>query len=188
VRKYESTCEKYDFYYGNFLLKEAIKSYKVCGDNPQNWRISSSFSRRTLLYVASHFIRRVPWINDLSKELHNLYSSPSIIRTIKSRRMRWAGHVARMEEEERNVYNILVGTPERKRPLGRTRHRWVDNIKMDLREIGWDHMDWTDMVQDRNQWRALVNMVLNLRVPLNAEKFLSGCTIGGFPRSAQLRE
>jgi hypothetical protein len=74
-------------------------------------------------------------------ELHNLYSSPSIIRMIKSRRMRWAGHVARMGEK-RNAFRVLVGKPEGKRPLGRPRRRWVDNIKMDLREIEW--MEWTD--------------------------------------------
>jgi hypothetical protein len=74
------------------------------------------------------------------EELHNLYSSPSIIRIIKSRRMRWAGHVARMGETI-NAYRILVGKPEGKRPLGRPRRRWVDNIKMDLREIGWDGLD-----------------------------------------------
>jgi hypothetical protein len=78
--------------------------------------------------------------------------------------MRWAGHVARMGEK-RNAYRILVGKPEGKRLLGRLRHRWVDNIKMDLREIGWDEVDWTDMAKDRDQWRALVNTVLNLRVP-----------------------
>jgi hypothetical protein len=83
---------------------------------------------------------------------------------MKSRRMRWAGHVARMEEK-RNAYRILVGKPEGKRPLGRPRHRWVNNIKMDLREIGWYGMDWIDLVQDRDQWRALVNTVMNLRVP-----------------------
>jgi hypothetical protein len=78
--------------------------------------------------------------------------------------MRWAGHVARIEEK-RNAYRILVGNPERKRPLGRPRRRWVDNIKMDLREIGWDGMDWIDLTQDRDQWRALVRAVMNLRVP-----------------------
>jgi hypothetical protein len=67
--------------------------------------------------------------------------------------------------ERRNAYRILVGEPDRKRPLGRPRHRWVDNIKVDLREIGWDGADWMDMAQDRDQWRDLVNMVLNLRVP-----------------------
>jgi hypothetical protein len=99
-----------------------------------------------------------------SEELHNLYSSPSIIRVIKSRRMGWAGHVPRMREK-RNSYRILVRKPEGKRPLRRPRRRWVDNIKMDLREIGWDGVDGTDLAQDRDQWRALVNTVLNLRVP-----------------------
>jgi hypothetical protein len=82
---------------------------------------------------------------------------------IKSRRMRWAGHVVRMGEE-RNAYRILVGKPEGRRPLGRPRRRWVDTIKMNLREIGWDGVDWVDLAQDRNQWRALVNTVMNLRV------------------------
>jgi hypothetical protein len=103
------------------------------------------------------------WRKLHNEELHNLYSSPSIIRMIKSRRMRLAGHVARMGEK-RNAYRIFVGTPERKRPLGRPRCRWVDNIKMVLREIGWDGMDWIDLAQDRDQWRALVNTVMNLRV------------------------
>jgi hypothetical protein len=82
---------------------------------------------------------------------------------IKSRRMRWAGHVARTGEK-RNAYRILVGKPVGKRPLGRPRRRWVDN-KIDLREIGWHGMHWIDLAQDRNQWRALVNMVMNIRVP-----------------------
>jgi hypothetical protein len=67
--------------------------------------------------------------------------------------------------ETRNAYRILVGKPERKIPLGRPRHRWVDNIKISLREIGWDGMDWIDLAQDRDKWRALVNTVMNLRVP-----------------------
>jgi hypothetical protein len=99
-----------------------------------------------------------------NEELHNLYSSPSIIRMIKSRNMSWGGHVARMGEK-RNAYRILVGKPEGKRPLGRPRRRWVGNIKIDLREIGWDGMDWIDLAQDRDQWRALVNTVMNLLVP-----------------------
>jgi hypothetical protein len=90
------------------------------------------------------------WRKLHNEELHNLYSFPSIIRMIKSRRMRWAGHVARMGEK-RNAYRILVGTPEGKRPLGRPRRRWVDNIKIDLREIGWDGGDWIDLAQDRDQ-------------------------------------
>jgi hypothetical protein len=83
---------------------------------------------------------------------------------IKSRRMRWAGHIARMGET-RNAYRTLVGKPEGKRPQGRPRRRWVDNIKIDLRGIGWDGMDWIHLAQDRDQWRALVNTVMNLRVP-----------------------
>jgi hypothetical protein len=67
--------------------------------------------------------------------------------------------------EKRNAYRILVGNSEGKRPLGRSRRGWVDNIKMDVREIGWDDMDWIDLAQDRDQWRALVNTVMNLRVP-----------------------
>jgi hypothetical protein len=94
----------------------------------------------------------------------HLYSSPNIIRMIKSRRMRWAGHVEQMGAT-RNAYTILVGKPEGKRPLGRTRRRWVDDIKMDLAELGWDGMDWIELAQDRDQWRALVNTVMNLRVP-----------------------
>jgi hypothetical protein len=104
------------------------------------------------------------WRKLHNEELHNLYSSPIIIRMIKSRKMRWAGHVARMGET-RNAYRILVGYPEGKRPLGRPKRRWIHNIKMDLREIGWDGRDWVDLAQDRDQWRALVNAVLNLRVP-----------------------
>jgi hypothetical protein len=104
------------------------------------------------------------WRKLHNEELHNLYSSPSIIRMIKSMRIRWAGHVARMGER-RNAYRILVGKPEGRRPLGRPRRRWVDNIKMDLREIGWDGIDWIDLAQDRDQWRVLGNAVMNLRVP-----------------------
>jgi hypothetical protein len=125
------------------------------------------------------------WRKLHNEELHNLYCSPSIIRIIKSRRMRWAGHVARMVEK-RNAYGILVGKPEGKRPLGRPRRRWENNIKMDLREIGLGVMDWIDLAQDRDQWRALVNTVMNLWVPYNVGKFLSGCATGGFSRSTQL--
>jgi hypothetical protein len=83
---------------------------------------------------------------------------------IKSRRMRWAGHVARTRATRR-AYRILVGKPEGKRPLGRRRRRWVANIKMELGEIGWDGREWIELAQDRNQWRALVNTVMNLWAP-----------------------
>jgi hypothetical protein len=92
-----------------------------------------------------------------------LYSFPNIIRQIKSRRMRWAGHVARMGEE-RNVYRVLMGKSERNRPLGRPRRRWEDGIRMDLREIGCGSVDWIQLAQDRDRWRAVVNTVMNLRV------------------------
>jgi hypothetical protein len=98
-----------------------------------------------------------------NEELHILYSSPNIIRQIKSRRMRWAGHVAHMGEE-RNVYRVLMGKPEGKRPLGGPRHRWEDGIRMGLREIGWGSVDWIQLAQDWDRWRALVNTVINLRV------------------------
>jgi hypothetical protein len=91
------------------------------------------------------------WRKLHNEELHNLYSSPSITRMIKLIRMRWAGHVARTGEK-RNSYRILVGKPEGKGPL----ERWVDNIKMDLREVGWDGRDWIDLAQDRDRWRAYV--------------------------------
>jgi hypothetical protein len=104
------------------------------------------------------------WRKLHNDELHSLYSSPNIVMVIKSRRMRWAGHVARMGEG-RGVYRILIGRPEGKRPLGRSRRRWEDNIEMDLREIGIDGAIWIQLAQDRVQWRACVNTVMNLRVP-----------------------
>jgi hypothetical protein len=112
------------------------------------------------------------WRKIYKEELRDLYSSPSIIRIIKWRRMRWAGHVARMGEK-RNSYRLLVWKPEGKRSLRRPRHRWVDNIRMDLREVGWGDVDWIGLAQDRNMWRTLVNSVLNLCVPWNAGKLLS---------------
>jgi hypothetical protein len=104
------------------------------------------------------------WRKLHNEELHVLYSSPSIVRVIKARRMRWMGHVARMLEM-RGAYNILVGRPEGRRPLGGPRHRWEDNIKMDLWEIGFGDVDWIYWAQDRDRWRALVNTVMNLRGP-----------------------
>jgi hypothetical protein len=112
------------------------------------------------------------WIRLHNEELNDLYSSPNIIRVIKSRRMMWTGHGVRMGKG-RGEYRILLGRPEEKRPLGRPRRRWEDNIKMDLQEVGWGGMDWIDMAQDRDGWRALVSAVMNLRVPQNAGNFLT---------------
>jgi hypothetical protein len=98
-----------------------------------------------------------------SEELHNLYSSPDIIRKVKSKPMRWAGHVARMGEE-RNVYRVLVGKTEGKSPLGRPRRRWEYGIRIDLREIGLGRVDWIRLPQDRDRRRAVVSSVMNLRV------------------------
>jgi len=104
------------------------------------------------------------WRKLHNEELSDLYSLLNIMRVVKSRRMRWAGHVARMGEG-RGVYRVVVGKPEGKRPLGRARRRWEDNIKMDLQEVGWSCEDWMELAQDRDRWRALVCAVMNLRVP-----------------------
>ena len=104
------------------------------------------------------------WRRLHNEELNDLHSSPNIVRVIKSRRMRWAGHVARMCEG-RGVYRVLVGKPEGRRPLGRPRRKWVDNIRMDLQEVGCVYRDWIGLAQDRDRWRTLVSAVMNLPVP-----------------------
>ena len=104
------------------------------------------------------------WRRLHNEELSDLYSSPNIVRVIKSRRMRWAGHVARMGEG-RGVYRVLMRKREGKRPMGRPRRRWVDNIRMDLQEVGCGYMDWIGLAQDRDRWRTLVSAIMNLRVP-----------------------
>jgi hypothetical protein len=119
-----------------------------------------------VLTVINYYHQR--WLKDvfIPQEYHILrlyfyvYSSPDIIRQIKSRRMRWAGHVARMGEGT-NVYRVLVGKPEGKRPLERPRCRWEDGIKMDIEEIGWGGVEWIHLAQDRDHWRAPVNAVMN---------------------------
>jgi hypothetical protein len=115
-------------------------------------------------YWASELEVKECWRKLHNEELHGLYSSPRIIRVIKARRMRWAGHVLRMGEV-RGAYNILVGRPEGRRPLGRPRRRWEDNIKLDLWETGFGDVDWINLAHDRGRWRALVNTVMNLLVP-----------------------
>ena len=98
-----------------------------------------------------------------SEDRNDLYSSPNI-RVMKSRRMRWAVHAARMVER-RGIYRDLVGKPKGKRPHGRPRCRWEDNIKMDLQEVGCEDTEWIYMAQDRDRWQAIVNAVMNLQVP-----------------------
>jgi hypothetical protein len=119
------------------------------------------------------------WRKLHNEEVHDLYSSPSIIRIVKSRRMRLMWHVARMGEKS-NSYRLWVGKPGMgKKPLGRPRRRWVDNIRMDLVEVGWSDVDWIGMAQDRDKWSAFVNSVLNFRVPRNAGKGSSVLTTRG---------
>ena len=104
------------------------------------------------------------WRKLRNEQLNDLYSSPNIVQVIKSKRMRWAGRVARMVEK-RGVHRVFVGKPEGKIPLGKPRRRWDDNIKMDLQEVGCGGMDWIELAQDREKWRVLVNAVMNSWVP-----------------------
>ena len=104
------------------------------------------------------------WRKLHNEELSDLYSLPNIVRVVKSRRIRWAGHVTRMGEG-RGVHRVLVGKPEEKRPLGRPRRRWEDNIKMGLQAVGGGCGHWMELAQDRDRWRALVSAVMNFRVP-----------------------
>jgi hypothetical protein len=104
------------------------------------------------------------WRKLHNAELNDLHSLPNIVRVVKLRRMRWAGHVARMGVD-RLVHRVLVGKPEGKRPLGRPRRRWEDNIKMDLQDVGGGRGDWMELAQDRDRWRAIMVRVMNFRVP-----------------------
>jgi hypothetical protein len=104
------------------------------------------------------------WRKLNNEELNDLYSLPSVVQVVKSRRMKWAERVARMGEE-RSVYRVLVGKPEGNRPMGRPRHRWEGNIKMDLQEVGGGCENWMQLAQDRDRWRALVSTVKKFRVP-----------------------
>jgi hypothetical protein len=103
------------------------------------------------------------WRRLHNMELNDFYSSPNIVQFIKSRRMRWAGHMVHMVEE-REVYRVLVGKPAGRRPLGRPRRRWVDNIRMDFQEVGCGCLDWIGLAQDRDGLRTFVRAVMNLWV------------------------
>ena len=104
------------------------------------------------------------WKKLHNEELNDLYCSPNIVRVIAYKIMAWAGHLA-CRDENRGVYRAVVRKPGGKRPLGRPRRRWQDNIKMDIQDVGWRGMDWIELAQDRDRWRALVNAVMNIRVP-----------------------
>src|SRR5215469_4241886 len=135
----------------------------------ETWSLTLREERRLSVFE-NRVLRRVfgpkrdevtgEWRKLHNEELRDLYSLPNIVRVVKSRRIRWAGHVARMGEG-RDVHRVLVGKPEGKRPLGRPRRRWEDNIKMDLKEVGWGG-DWMELAQNRDGWRELVNTVMNL--------------------------
>ena len=135
----------------------------------ENWSLILREGRKLRVFE-NIMLRRIfgPRRDEVTGEgrrlLNDLYCSPNIVRVIKSRRMRWDGHVARIGEE-RGVYRVLVGKPEGKRPLGRSRRRWVDNIRTDLHEVGCGYMDWIGLAQDRDGWRTLVSAVMNLGVP-----------------------
>jgi hypothetical protein len=125
------------------------------------------------------------WRKLHNDELHDLYSLSSIIGIIKARRIRWAGHVARMGAK-RTAYKLLVGNSEGRRTLGRPCCRWLDNIRMDLVQVGCSDVDWIGLAQDKDRWRAAVNSVLNLRVPYTAGKLSSILTTRDLSSSAQL--
>ena len=138
----------------------------------ETWSLTLKEERRLRLFVNSVLRRNFgpkrdevtrEWRKLHNEELNDLYSSPNIVRVIKSRKMRLTGHVA-LVGEGRGVYRVLVGKPEGKRPLRRPRRRWEDNIKMDLQEVGYRGMDWIELAQDRDRWRALTNAVINLRI------------------------
>ena len=136
----------------------------------ETWSLTLREERRLRVFE-NRVLRRVfgPKRDEVTGEWRKLHNDGSVLLTeycavVKSRRMRWAGHVARMGEG-RGVYRVLVGKPEGKRPLGRPRRRWEDNIKMDLQEVGGGFEDWMELAQDRDRWRALVSKVMNLWVP-----------------------
>jgi hypothetical protein len=155
-------CERVDWYIVVFDSKTKLIYWDLILREEHRLRILQKRVLRRIFGLKRDEI--IAGWRKLHNELHNLYSLPNIIRMIKSRRMRQAGHVACMGEK-RNAYRVLVGNVEGKRPLRRYRSRWEDNIKISHREVEWGSMDWIDQALDRDQWRALVNTVMNLQVP-----------------------
>jgi hypothetical protein len=160
---FTSTCTT--MYQFSFVTVQKVK-----GNGCETWSLILTEEHRLTVFE-NRVLRRIfgpkreedgSWRKLHNDELHSLYSSPNIVRVIKSWRMRCAGHVGRMEEG-RGVYRVLVGRSEDKRPLGRPRRMWEDNIKLDLREIGIDRANWILLAQDRVQWRACMNTAMNLR-------------------------
>jgi len=132
----------------------------------ENWSLTLREERRLRVFE-NRVLRRVfgPKRDEVTGEWKKLHNEElNIVWVVKSRRMRWAGHVVRMGED-RGVHKVLVGKPEGKRPLGRPRRRWEDNIKMDLQEVGGGRGDWMELARDRDKWRAFVGTVRNFRVP-----------------------
>ena len=139
----------------------------------ETWSLTLTEDRRLRVFE-NRVLRRIfgperdgvtgEWRKLHNEELSDLYCSPNIVRVIKWRRLRWAGHVARMGEG-RGMHKVFVGKPEGKRPLGKPRRRWDDNIKMDLQEVGCGVIDWIELAEDRDRWRALVSTVMNFGVP-----------------------
>jgi len=125
------------------------------------------------------------WRKLHTEELNYLYSSSIFVWVINSRRMRWARHVARMEER-RSVYRIFVGKPEGRRPLGRPKRGWENNIKMDLQEVGCGGIEWIELAQFRDRWRTIVSALMNFLVPKNAGNFLTSCEPVNFSRRTML--
>ena len=147
----------------------------------ETWSLTLREKRRLRVFE-NRVLRRVfgpkrdevtgEWRKLHNEELNDLYSLPNIVRVVTSRRMRWAGHVTRMGED-RGVHRVLVGNPEEKRPLGRPRRRWEDNIKMDLQEVAGSRGNWMELAQDRDGWRTLEE----LSGSINAGNFLTSCKV-----------
>ena len=153
------------------MYRTIILPVVLCGC--ETWSLTL-WEERRLRVLENSVLRRIfgperdevtgEWRKLRKGELNDLYFSPSIVRVIKLRRMRWVWHVACMGER-RGVYRVLVRKPEGKRQLGKPRRRWEENIKLNLQEVGRGSMDWIELAQDRERWRALVNAVINLQVP-----------------------